>query len=87
VQWGSVTDGTNVYVALSDIGRIMLTYSQFTAADPKRAAACSRWLDTASASGTRAGRLRTRRAAARRSQPLSRIPVAFSDRSKATCVY
>jgi polyvinyl alcohol dehydrogenase (cytochrome) len=36
VQWGSATDGTNVYVALSDIGRIMLTYSQFTAADPKR---------------------------------------------------
>src|SRR4029078_1290715 len=36
VQWGSATDGTNVYVALSDIGRIALTYSQFTAADPKR---------------------------------------------------
>jgi len=36
VQWGSATDGTNVYVALSDIGRIMLTYSQFTAADAKR---------------------------------------------------
>jgi polyvinyl alcohol dehydrogenase (cytochrome) len=36
VQWGSATDGTNVYVALSDIGRIMLTYSQFTAADDKR---------------------------------------------------
>jgi polyvinyl alcohol dehydrogenase (cytochrome) len=36
VQWGSASDGTNVYVALSDIGRIMLTYSQFTDADPKR---------------------------------------------------
>jgi polyvinyl alcohol dehydrogenase (cytochrome) len=36
VQWGSSTDGTNVYVALSDIGRIMLTYSQFTDADTKR---------------------------------------------------
>jgi len=36
VQWGSATDGTNVYVALSDIGRIMLTYSTFTDADPKR---------------------------------------------------
>jgi polyvinyl alcohol dehydrogenase (cytochrome) len=36
VQWGSSTDGTNVYVALSDIGRIMLTYSQFTDADNKR---------------------------------------------------
>ncbi len=36
VQWGSATDGSNVYVAVSDIGRIMLTYSQFTDADPKR---------------------------------------------------
>ena len=36
VQWGSAADGTNVYVALSDIGRIMLTYSTFTDADPKR---------------------------------------------------
>jgi polyvinyl alcohol dehydrogenase (cytochrome) len=36
VQWGSSTDGANVYVALSDIGRIMLTYSQFTDADTKR---------------------------------------------------
>ncbi|HEY4359441.1 MAG TPA: PQQ-binding-like beta-propeller repeat protein [Bryobacteraceae bacterium] len=35
VQWGSATDGTNVYVALSDIGRIALTYSQSTDADPK----------------------------------------------------
>ncbi|HVZ24171.1 MAG TPA: PQQ-binding-like beta-propeller repeat protein [Vicinamibacterales bacterium] len=36
VQWGSATDGQNVYVANSDIGRIMLTYSQFTDADTKR---------------------------------------------------
>jgi polyvinyl alcohol dehydrogenase (cytochrome) len=36
VQWGSATDGTNVYVANSDIGRIMLNYSTFTDADPKR---------------------------------------------------
>jgi polyvinyl alcohol dehydrogenase (cytochrome) len=36
VQWGSATDGTNVYVANSDIGRIMLTFSTFTDADPKR---------------------------------------------------
>ncbi|MBV8846645.1 MAG: PQQ-binding-like beta-propeller repeat protein [Bryobacterales bacterium] len=36
VQWGSATDGSNVYVALSDIGRIMLTYSQNTDADPKQ---------------------------------------------------
>jgi polyvinyl alcohol dehydrogenase (cytochrome) len=36
VQWGSAADQMNVYVALSDIGRIMLTYNQFTDADPKR---------------------------------------------------
>ncbi len=36
VQWGSATDGTNVYVALSDIGRLMLTYSTSTDADPKQ---------------------------------------------------
>jgi polyvinyl alcohol dehydrogenase (cytochrome) len=36
VQWGSAADGTNVYVANSDIGRIMLTFSQFTDADPNR---------------------------------------------------
>jgi polyvinyl alcohol dehydrogenase (cytochrome) len=35
VQWGSAADANNVYVALSDIGRIMLTYSQATDADPK----------------------------------------------------
>jgi len=29
-------DGSNVYVALSDIGRITLTYSQTTDADPKQ---------------------------------------------------
>ena len=36
VQWGSATDGTNIYVANSDIGRIMLTYSNTTEADPKQ---------------------------------------------------
>jgi polyvinyl alcohol dehydrogenase (cytochrome) len=36
VQWGSASDGTNVYVANSDIGRIMLNFSQFTDADPNR---------------------------------------------------
>ena len=36
VQWGSATDGVNVYVANSDIGRIMLTYSNSTDADPKQ---------------------------------------------------
>jgi polyvinyl alcohol dehydrogenase (cytochrome) len=36
VQWGSATDGMNIYVALSDIGRIMLTYSTSTDADPKQ---------------------------------------------------
>jgi polyvinyl alcohol dehydrogenase (cytochrome) len=35
VQWGSATDANNVYVALSDIGRVRLTYSQSTDADPK----------------------------------------------------
>ncbi|MEO8260369.1 MAG: PQQ-binding-like beta-propeller repeat protein [Acidobacteriota bacterium] len=36
VQWGSAADRANLYVAVSDIGRIMLTYSSFTDADPKR---------------------------------------------------
>jgi polyvinyl alcohol dehydrogenase (cytochrome) len=36
VQWGSASDGSNVYVALSDIGRIMLNYSNSTDADPKQ---------------------------------------------------
>ena len=36
VQWGSAADQQNVYVALSDIGRIMLTYSNTTDADPKQ---------------------------------------------------
>ena len=35
VQWGSASDGTNVYVALSDIKRLILAYSQSTDADPK----------------------------------------------------
>jgi polyvinyl alcohol dehydrogenase (cytochrome) len=34
VQWGSAADQSNIYVALSDIGRIMLTYSNSTDADP-----------------------------------------------------
>jgi polyvinyl alcohol dehydrogenase (cytochrome) len=36
VQWGQATDGRAIYVANSDIGRIMLTYSNFTDADSKR---------------------------------------------------
>jgi polyvinyl alcohol dehydrogenase (cytochrome) len=36
VQWGSAVDANNVYVALSDIGRIMLNYSNSTDADPKQ---------------------------------------------------
>jgi polyvinyl alcohol dehydrogenase (cytochrome) len=36
VQWGSATDGTNVYVANSDIGRVMLSYTNSTDADPKQ---------------------------------------------------
>ena len=37
VQWGSAADQQNVYVALSDLGRVMLTYTQFTDADRQRA--------------------------------------------------
>lgn len=36
VQWGSATDGDQIYVALSDIGRVMLTYTTSTDADPNR---------------------------------------------------
>jgi polyvinyl alcohol dehydrogenase (cytochrome) len=36
VQWGSAADQSNVYVALSDIGRIMLNYTTITDADPKQ---------------------------------------------------
>jgi polyvinyl alcohol dehydrogenase (cytochrome) len=36
VQWGSAADQARLYVAVSDIGRIMVTYSQFTEADPRR---------------------------------------------------
>lgn len=36
VQWGSAADSQNVYVALSDIGRVRLTYTQSTDADPKQ---------------------------------------------------
>jgi polyvinyl alcohol dehydrogenase (cytochrome) len=36
VQWGSAADAENVYVALSDLGRIMLSYTQFTDADRTR---------------------------------------------------
>jgi polyvinyl alcohol dehydrogenase (cytochrome) len=35
IQWGSATDGINVYVALSDIGRIALSFTQATDADSK----------------------------------------------------
>ena len=36
VQWGSAADRQNVYVALSDLGRVMLPYTQFTDADRNR---------------------------------------------------
>lgn len=36
VQWGSAVDQNNIYVALSDIGRITLPYANSTDADPKR---------------------------------------------------
>jgi polyvinyl alcohol dehydrogenase (cytochrome) len=36
IQWGSAVDGRNIYVALSDLGRVMLTFSQFTDADRRR---------------------------------------------------
>ena len=35
VQWGSAADQANVYVALSDIGRINVPNSQATVPDPK----------------------------------------------------
>ena len=35
VQWGSAADQTNVYVALSDIGRISLSYTTSSDVDPK----------------------------------------------------
>src|SRR5262249_16052573 len=41
VQWGSAVDANNVYVALSDIGRINLTYASTSDADPNQAAAMS----------------------------------------------
>jgi polyvinyl alcohol dehydrogenase (cytochrome) len=36
VQWGSAADQNNLYVAVSDVGRIMLTYTSATDADPKQ---------------------------------------------------
>jgi len=36
VQWGSAADASNVYVAVSDIKRIMLTFSTLTDADPSQ---------------------------------------------------
>ena len=35
VQWGSAVDRDNIYVALSDVKRVALTYSNMTDADPK----------------------------------------------------
>jgi polyvinyl alcohol dehydrogenase (cytochrome) len=35
VQWGSAADGSNVYVALSDLGRINVPNSQATVPDPE----------------------------------------------------
>jgi polyvinyl alcohol dehydrogenase (cytochrome) len=36
VQWGSATDGKNVYVALADLGRVVVPYSLSTDVDPRR---------------------------------------------------
>jgi len=36
IEWGSATDQSNVYVALSDIGRILVPGSFVTEADPKQ---------------------------------------------------
>jgi polyvinyl alcohol dehydrogenase (cytochrome) len=36
VQWGSAADQTNIYVAVSDIKRIMLNYTNTTDADPSQ---------------------------------------------------
>jgi polyvinyl alcohol dehydrogenase (cytochrome) len=36
VQWGSAADASNIYVAVSDIKRIMLTFSTLTDADPNQ---------------------------------------------------
>jgi len=36
VQWGSAVDSSNIYVAVSDIKRIMLTFSTLTDADPNQ---------------------------------------------------
>jgi polyvinyl alcohol dehydrogenase (cytochrome) len=36
IQWGSAADDRQIYVALSDIGRLMLNYSVSTDADPKQ---------------------------------------------------
>jgi outer membrane protein assembly factor BamB len=36
IEWGSATDQSNVYVALSDIGRIVVPGSFPTEADPKQ---------------------------------------------------
>lgn len=35
IQWGSAADASNVYVALADVGRVKLWYSQNTDVDPK----------------------------------------------------
>src|SRR5205809_4985267 len=35
IQWGSAADPSNVYVALSDVGRISLAYSTSSDVDPK----------------------------------------------------
>lgn len=36
VQWGSAADGSKAYVAVSDLGRIKLSYSRMTDADPNQ---------------------------------------------------
>ena len=71
VQWGSATDQSNVYVALSDIGRIMLTYSNSTDADPKQGGGMfALRLETANACGTRRLPDAARARAAARLNPL-----------------
>ena len=36
VQWGSATDGSNVYVALADLGRVVVPFSLSTDVDPTK---------------------------------------------------
>jgi polyvinyl alcohol dehydrogenase (cytochrome) len=89
VQWGSAADAQNIYVANSDIGRIMLTYSNFTDADSKRGGGMYAlkletgekvWFAQPSDCGTRVR-------CSPRSRPRCRRSLAsrFPDRLTATC--